>query len=101
MNIYLNKNVYEAAKDRIRFVFREFKNVVVNFSGGKDSTVVLHLALEVAKEMGRLPVNVVFFDQEAEWDATIQYIRRVMSRPDVNPIWYQIPFKINNASSGE
>lgn len=101
MNIYLNKNVYEAAKDRIRFVYREFKNVVVNFSGGKDSTVVLHLALEVAKEMNRLPVNVVFFDQEAEWDATIEYIRRVMARPDVNPIWYQIPFKINNASSGE
>ena len=101
MNIYLNKNVYEAAKDRIRFVYSEFKNVVVNFSGGKDSTVVLHLALEVAEEMGRLPVNVVFFDQEAEWDATIQYIRRVMSRPDVNPMWYQIPFKINNASSGE
>ena len=58
MNIYLNKNVYEAAKDRIRFVYREFKNVVVNFSGGKDSTVVLHLALEVAEETGRLPVNV-------------------------------------------
>ena len=48
MNIYLNKNVYEAAKERIRFVYEEFKNVIVNFSGGKDSTTVLHLALEVA-----------------------------------------------------
>lgn len=101
MNIYLGKNVYEAAKERVRFVYREFKNVVVNFSGGKDSTVVLHLALEVANEMNRLPVNLVFFDQEAEWDSTIDYIRRTMARPDINPMWFQIPFKINNASSGD
>lgn len=101
MNIYIGKNVYEAAKERIRFVYNNFKNVVVNFSGGKDSTVVLHLALEVAKDMGRLPVNLVFLDQEAEWDATIDYVRRTMHRPDINPLWFQIPFKINNASSGE
>ena len=100
MNIYTGQNVYEAAKERVRFVFREFDNVVVNFSGGKDSTVVLHLALEVAKEMNRLPVNVFFFDQEAEWDNNIEYIRHVMHRPDVNPMWYQIPFKINNAAGG-
>lgn len=101
MNIYLNKNVYEAAKERIRYVYGEFKNVIVNFSGGKDSTVVLHLALEVAKELGRLPVNVFFFDQEAEWDSNIEYIRHVMHREDVNPMWYQVPFKINNAASGD
>lgn len=100
MNIYLNKNVYEVAKERVRFVYREFKNVVVNFSGGKDSTVVLHLAIEVAREMNRLPVNVFFFDQEAEWDHNIEYIRSVMTMPEVNPMWYQIPFKINNAAGG-
>ena len=99
MNIYLNKNVYEAAKERIRFVYEEFKNVIVNFSGGKDSTVVLHLALEVAEEIGRLPVNVFFFDQECEWEHNIEYIRHVMHRPDVNPIWYQVPFKIDNATN--
>lgn len=101
MNIYLNKTVYEAAKERIRFVYDEFKNVIVNFSGGKDSTCVLHLAIEVAKEKNRLPVNVFFFDQEAEWDMNIDYIREVMAMPEVNPMWFQIPFKINNAASGE
>lgn len=101
MNIYLNKNVYEAAKERIGFVYDEFQNVVVNFSGGKDSTCVLHLAIEVAKEKNRLPVNVFLFDQEAEWDMNIDYIRSVMNMPEVNPMWYQIPFKINNAASGK
>lgn len=101
MEIYLQKNVYEAAKERVAFVYDNFKNVVVNFSGGKDSTVVLNIALEVAKEKGRLPVNLFFFDQEAEWEHNIEYIRRTMNRPDINPMWYQIPFKINNAASGD
>ncbi len=79
MEIYLQKNVYEAAKERVAFVYDNFKNVVVNFSGGKDSTVVLNIALEVAKEKGRLPVNLFFFDQEAEWEHNIEYIRRTMN----------------------
>ena len=48
--IYKQKNVYEAAKERINYLFNEFDNVVVGFSGGKDSTCVLNLALEVAEE---------------------------------------------------
>ena len=46
--VYLNKTVYEESLDRIRFVFDEFPNVVVCFSGGKDSTVCLELSLIVA-----------------------------------------------------
>lgn len=99
MNIYLNKTVYEAAKERIAFVYDEFENVVVNFSGGKDSTCVLHLAIEVATEKNRLPVNVFFLDQEGEWENNIDYIREVMNMPEVNPLWFQIPFKIFNTAS--
>lgn len=99
MKIYLKQTVLEAAKDRIRWLFREFPNVYVNFSGGKDSTVVMNLTLEVAAEMGRLPVNVMFIDQEAEWAHVIEYMRRVMSDPRVRAHWLQVPIKLFNATS--
>ena len=65
MKIFLADDVLVAAKKRIRWVFEEFEHVAVNTSGGKDSTVVLELSLQVAEEMGRLPLKVMFVDQEA------------------------------------
>lgn len=100
MKIYKNQTVLEAALNRIRFLFDEFPNVVVGFSGGKDSTVTLELALTVAREKGRLPLSVLFIDQEAEWQGTIDYMDYIMARPEINPLWFQMPMVItNNASS--
>jgi predicted phosphoadenosine phosphosulfate sulfurtransferase len=99
MKIYLKTNVLDAALDRFRYLFDEFPEVVVGFSGGKDSTVILNLALQIAEEKGRLPLKVMFIDQEAEWEAVIEYVRRVMSDPRIKPMWFQIPFKIENATS--
>ena len=97
--IYGDRTVLEVAIDRIEYLFNEFENVIVNFSGGKDSTIVLNLALIVAEKMNRLPLLVFFLDQELEWGATIEYMRRVMSDDRVKPYWYQIPFRFPNASS--
>ena len=99
--IYKQKNVYEAAKERINYLFDEFDNVVVGFSGGKDSTCVLNLALEVAEERNRLPLKVMFLDQEAEWVTVIDYIREVMADERVDPMWFQIPIRLFNATSNE
>lgn len=99
MKIYLDQNVFDAALDRIRYLFDEFPNVVVNISGGKDSTVVLNLALMVAEEKHRLPLKVMFIDQEAEWQTVIDHIRVIMNDPRIEPIWLQIPIKIFNATS--
>lgn len=99
MKIYLNQNVFEAALDRIRRLYDEFPNIVVSSSGGKDSTVILELAIMVAKEKGRLPVKAMFIDQEAEWQATIDYMRYVNARPEVELDWLQIPIKLFNATS--
>ncbi len=97
--IYGRKTVLDAARERIAWVFDEFPNVVVNVSGGKDSTVIFHLAMEVARAKGRLPLTVRFIDQEAEWQATIDVIRSIMEHPDVNPRWYQMPIVLFNATS--
>jgi predicted phosphoadenosine phosphosulfate sulfurtransferase len=99
MRVYTGASVLDAAKDRIRVLFDEFEQIVVSFSGGKDSTVILNLAIEVAREKGRLPVAVVFLDQEAEWNAVIEYMRRVQARPEVDLLWLQMPFKLSNSSS--
>lgn len=99
MLYYLKNNVFDEALNRIRHLFDEFEEVPVAFSGGKDSTVILNLAIMVAKEKGRLPVKVIFIDQEAEWDMNIEYIRKVMARIEVKPMWMQIPLKLFNATS--
>lgn len=101
MKIYKTKNVLDEALDRIRFLFDEFPEVVVSTSGGKDSTVVFELAKIVAREKGRLPLRVFWLDQECEFEATVDYIKTVMYDPDVTPMWYQIPFRLLNATSGD
>jgi len=99
MRYYLKTNVYVEAIKRIEYLFDEFDNVIVGFSGGKDSTAVLNLALEIAEKRNRLPLKVMFLDQEAEWQMVIDYVRSVMYDERVEPLWLQIPIKLFNATS--
>jgi len=96
---YTKRTVLEAARARIRWLHTEFPRIIVNTSGGKDSTVVLHLTLEAAEELGRLPVPVLFLDQEAEWAHTIGTIERIMTDPRVEPHWLQTPLHLSNATT--
>ena len=99
MKIHLKQNVWDAAIERTERLFDEFKNVVVSFSGGKDSTVTLEIALIVARKKNRLPLSVYFLDQEAEWSATIDYVRKVMHRKEIKPLWIQVPIFLPNSIS--
>lgn len=101
MKIYLRESVLEAARKRVAWVFDEFEHVIVNFSGGKDSTVVLGLALEEAERRGRLPLPVHWIDQEMEWQATADFAEQVMTDPRVLPRWFQFPFRFPNSASAQ
>ena len=93
-------NVLEEAKLRYDWIFDNFDHVGVAVSGGKDSTVVLELAIEKARERGRLPVDVLFIDQEGELQHTIDYFYRLKERKDeIRLHWFQIPIKINVSSN--
>lgn len=96
---FLPINVYEAALQRLNFVFDEFERICVSFSGGKDSTVLLSLASKVATERGR-KIDVLFIDWEAQYTATIEHIEeRFLNNPAVNPIWVCLPMSTSNESS--
>lgn len=91
-------DVYQAAHDRILWLLREFDGkVAVTFSGGKDSTIVLEIAARVARENGYPPIEAWFLDQEAEYQSTIDYMRRINNREDVRLHWYQVPFPMENS----
>lgn len=91
--------VFDAALNRIRWLFDEFEHVAICSSGGKDSTVITQLALIVARERGRLPLRVLWLDQECEFEATVTYQRQLLQHPDVDARWYQVPFRMFNATS--
>lgn len=96
-----NKNVVEAAQERINKILDDFNDVCVSVSGGKDSTVLAHLVLSEAQKRGR-KVSVFFLDEEVDYEATIDQIKYLMFEmyPDVAvPIWYQFPFYLTNATS--
>ena len=40
------KNVYELIQERLEVIFKEFDNIYISFSGGKDSGVLLNLCLD-------------------------------------------------------
>lgn len=62
--VYGKTTVYEESKERIRYIFDTHDDVVVAFSGGKDSLVAMHLVREVAAEYGIDKVNVEYRDEE-------------------------------------
>jgi predicted phosphoadenosine phosphosulfate sulfurtransferase len=92
------KTVLEAAQERVAWTFDRFARVVVSVSGGKDSTVLLYLALDEGRRRGR-EVEVFFLDQEAEYKATIDVIDGMMRLPGVRPVWVQVPIRMTNATS--
>lgn len=77
-------NVYEALIKRLDFVFSEFDKVVVSFSGGKDSGVLLSITMDYAKRTGNLGRLAVYhMDYEAQYTKTTEYVDRVFnSLPD-------------------
>ena len=96
---YLDINVYDAARERYRIIFSEFDRVCVSFSNGKDSGVLLNIAIDVARELGKLPVHALYIDMEAQYRHAIEFTHRMFSREEVTGWWVCLPIHLRNAVS--
>lgn len=99
MKRFLDKNVYESAVERFDYIYTNFERVCVSFSNGKDSGVLLNLAIEAARRHGKLPVNALYIDFEAQYAKAIEFTHRMFSRPEVTGWWVCLPIHLRNAVS--
>ena len=91
---YLDIDVYEAAKQRIKHVLNLFDSVLVAFSGGKDSLCALNLVKEVYAELGiKEKVKVFFRDEELIPDNVIDFVQKIAESGEYDFRYYAIPLK--------
>lgn len=97
---YLNINVYEALQQRLHFLFGEFENIFVSFSGGKDSGLLLNIVLDFQKRYyPDRRIGVFHQDFEAQYSVTTEYVERTFRRieNDVEPYWVCLPMATRTA----
>ena len=98
--IPLGTTVLVAARERIAWVFDTFQRVYVSFSGGKDSTVLLHLTMDEAIRRARR-VGVLFVDLEGQYRLTIDHVAECyeLYADSIDPFWVALPISLRNAVS--
>jgi len=97
---YLEKDVLTAARERISFAFDNFDKICVSYSGGKDSTVMLHLTLDEAIKRDQ-KVSVLFIDLEGQYKLTIDHIHECLYKyaDHIELYWVCLPILLRNAVS--
>lgn len=98
--IGLGINVYEAAKQRIEYTFDNFEKVYLSFSAGKDSTVMLHLVADIAREKGK-KFGLLMVDLEGQYKVTIDHALKCveMYKDLIDLHWVCLPIHLRNAVS--
>lgn len=93
-------NVHDAAIERVQYIFNEFENIYVSFSGGKDSGVCMHLMCEEARSRNR-KIGVLFIDIEAHYQMTVDYALEMMNeyKDVIIPYWVCLPMETDNSLS--
>lgn len=102
MKKYLDKNVYEASNERIKYIFDNFERIYLSFSGGKDSGVMLNLVIDYMKKHNiTKKIGVLFVDLEGQYKITIDYIKEEIEKNInlIEPYWICLPLNLRNATS--
>ncbi len=99
---YTNLNVYEALQERLDYIFKEFDNIYISFSGGKDSGLLLNLVLDFQEKFyPDKTIGVFHQDFEAQYTVTTEYIERTFDniKDKVEPYWVCLPMATRTALS--
>jgi len=96
----LGINVFDAAKKRIEYTFDNFDKICVSFSGGKDSTVMLHMVMDEAIKRNQ-KIAVMFIDLEGQYKLTIDHVQMCYDiyKNYIEPYWICLPIHLRNAVS--
>lgn len=96
----LGIDVLTAARQRIAWTFDRFEHIYISFSGGKDSTVTVHLVMEEAIKRKR-KVGLFFLDWECQFTLTIDHVREIyqLYSENIIPYWVAVPIKTWNGCS--
>ena len=102
MKIYLQKDVFEAFQVRIKHIVDNYDNIIVAFSGGKDSGLLRHLVVKYARENG-IAKKIALFHQdfEAQYSATTDFVTHTMQQDLdlIEPYWTCMPTMCKTATS--
>jgi len=95
---YNESSVLEAAQIRIEEVFDNFGKIYLSFSGGKDSTVMLHLVMDEAIKRGR-KIGILLIDLEAQYTETIIHARKMAEeyKDNIDLHWFCGELLLRNA----
>ncbi len=99
---YIEDDVYTALQNRLHFLFNEFENIYISFSGGKDSGLLLNLVLDFKRKFYPDKIIGVFHqDFEAQYTLTSEYIERTFEsiKNEVEPYWVCLPMATRTALS--
>ncbi len=81
MKNYKNKSVYDAANERIAFIFDNFERVYLSFSGGKDSGVMLNLTIDyMRKHKIDRKLGIMILDNEANYEYSLQFMHSTLEK---------------------
>ena len=96
------KTVYDLAMERIKLIFDEFDHVYISFSGGKDSGVMLNLALKYLKDNNiNRKITLMHLDYEAQYEMTTEYVQKMEQEYAnyLNVYHVCVPFKVHTCTS--
>ncbi len=94
MKKYLDINVYDALQNRLKYIFDNFDNIYVSFSGGKDSGLLLNLVLDYKRRHNiTKKIGVFHQDFEAQYQATTDFVEKMFLQnlDDIEPYWCCVP----------
>lgn len=99
--LILAQDVLDASMERIKWTLENFPNVCVSFSGGKDSSVMLNLTAQLARQLNK-KISVLFIDWEAQFTHTIEHVEHMrIACSDITErfYWIALPLTTQNGLS--